>query len=39
LERNVRFYERRGFRVTGTIDVPLGGPRLWAMWRDPVRRL
>ena len=34
-ERNVPFYERRGFRVTGTIDVPGGGPRLWTMWRDP----
>jgi GNAT superfamily N-acetyltransferase len=34
-ERNVPFYERRGFRVTGTIDVPAGGPRLWTMWRDP----
>ncbi len=37
-ESNVGFYERRGFRVTQTIDVPDGGPRLWAMWREPVRQ-
>jgi GNAT superfamily N-acetyltransferase len=34
-ERNVAFYERHGWTVTGTIDVPEGGPRLWAMWREP----
>jgi ribosomal protein S18 acetylase RimI-like enzyme len=34
-ERNVPFYERFGFRVTGEILVPGGGPRLWAMWRNP----
>ena len=34
-ERNVAFYERHGWRVTGTIDLPDDGPRLWAMWRDP----
>jgi GNAT superfamily N-acetyltransferase len=33
-EVNVRFYEGRGFRVTGTVDIP-DGPRLWFMWRDP----
>jgi ribosomal protein S18 acetylase RimI-like enzyme len=37
-ESNVGFYERRGFRLTGTIDIPGGGPRLWAMWREPSRR-
>jgi GNAT superfamily N-acetyltransferase len=31
---NVPFYERRGFAVTGTIDIP-GGPTLYAMWRHP----
>jgi GNAT superfamily N-acetyltransferase len=36
-ERNVAFYERRGWRVTGTIDLPDEGPRLWSMWRDPQR--
>jgi GNAT superfamily N-acetyltransferase len=34
-ERNVPFYERHGFRVTGQISMPLSGPRLWLMWRDP----
>jgi GNAT superfamily N-acetyltransferase len=35
-ERNVEFYEHRGWKVTGTIDLPHNGPRLWAMWREPV---
>jgi GNAT superfamily N-acetyltransferase len=34
-EVNVRFYEGRGFRVTGTVDIP-EGPRLWFMWREPL---
>ena len=34
-ERNVPYYERHGFRVTGELDLPKGGPRLWLMWRDP----
>lgn len=34
--QNVPFYEHRGFRVTGTIEIPAGGPTLYAMWRDPV---
>jgi ribosomal protein S18 acetylase RimI-like enzyme len=34
-ERNLPFYERHGFAVTGTIDVPPDGPRLWSMWRVP----
>ena len=33
---NVEFYERLGFRVTGEIDVPDGGPHVWGMTR--VRR-
>lgn len=33
-ESNVPFYERQGFRVTETFDLP-DGPRLWLMWRDP----
>jgi GNAT superfamily N-acetyltransferase len=33
-ERNVPYYERYGFRVTGEVDLPKGGPRVWAMWRD-----
>ena len=33
-ESNVSFYERHGFHVTETFDLPQG-PRLWLMWRDP----
>jgi ribosomal protein S18 acetylase RimI-like enzyme len=32
---NVPYYERFGFRVTGEMDLPNGGPHLWLMWRDP----
>lgn len=31
---NLPLYERHGFEVTGTFDLPKG-PRLWLMWRDP----
>lgn len=34
-QRNVAFYERHGFEVTGEIRIPDGGPVLWAMWRAP----
>ncbi|MBS1849261.1 MAG: GNAT family N-acetyltransferase [Actinobacteria bacterium] len=36
-ERNVPFYERHGFEVTGTITMGGGGsgPPLWLMWREP----
>jgi len=34
-ERNLAFYGRHGFRVTGEMRFPLGGPPLWFMWRDP----
>ncbi|MFC0506270.1 GNAT family N-acetyltransferase [Micromonospora costi] len=30
---NVRFYRRLGFVVTGEVDVPGGGPHVWAMRR------
>ena len=33
-ERNVDFYARHGFRVTGEVRL-LFGPTLWLMWRDP----
>jgi GNAT superfamily N-acetyltransferase len=33
-ERNVAFYTRHGFKVTGTIRLP-DGPPMWLMWRDP----
>lgn len=34
-KRNIPFYERHGFVVTGEIQVPRG-PVVWAMWRDPL---
>ena len=34
-ERNVAFYGRHRFEVTGELQVPRGGPRLWFMWREP----
>jgi ribosomal protein S18 acetylase RimI-like enzyme len=33
-ERNIDFYARHGFRVTGEFRL-LRGPRMWPMWRDP----
>jgi ribosomal protein S18 acetylase RimI-like enzyme len=34
-DRNVRFYEAFGFRVTAEEDAPDGGPHIWFMRRDP----
>jgi hypothetical protein len=33
-ERNIDFYARHGFRVTGELHLPRG-PTMWLMWRDP----
>jgi ribosomal protein S18 acetylase RimI-like enzyme len=30
---NVPYYQRFGFEVTGEIELPNSGPRLWSMWR------
>jgi len=35
-ERNRMLYERNGFALTGTFDMPAGGPPIREMWRDPV---
>ncbi len=35
--RNVPFYEKQGFVVKHEIPIPMGGPPLWTMIREPVR--
>jgi ribosomal protein S18 acetylase RimI-like enzyme len=32
---NVPYYQRFGFTVTREIELPDGGPTMWAMWRTP----
>ena len=32
---NIAFYRQHGFELTGEIQLPLGGPPVWPMWRDP----
>ena len=34
-ERNLAYYARFGFRVTGETRLPRGGPTVWSLWRDP----
>ncbi len=34
-ERSRALYERNGFALRGTFDMPVGGPPLREMWRDP----
>lgn len=34
-ERNLTFYGRLGFAVHRVVDLPEGGPRCWALRRDP----
>jgi len=33
-ERNIAWYRRHGFEITGEVAIP-GGPRIWPMWREP----
>jgi GNAT superfamily N-acetyltransferase len=35
--RNLDFYARFGFRVTGELQLPYG-PKMWPMWREPNER-
>jgi ribosomal protein S18 acetylase RimI-like enzyme len=34
-ERNLAFYRRHGFAVTGEARLPSGGPTVWFLWREP----
>jgi ribosomal protein S18 acetylase RimI-like enzyme len=33
---NIAFYARHGFRVSGELRMPGGGPLLYPMWREPI---
>jgi ribosomal protein S18 acetylase RimI-like enzyme len=32
-ERNIAWYARQGFELTGTVEVRPGAPPIWTMWR------
>jgi len=34
-ERNRALYERHGFELRDTFHLPMGGPPIRKMWRDP----
>lgn len=34
-DTNIPIYQSFGFKVTGEMKVPGGGPTIWPMWRDP----
>lgn len=36
-EKNLTFYQRFGFEVTGEIELEPGGPRMWTLWREGAR--
>ena len=38
-EENLPFFRRHGFEVGCELAVPMGGPRLWQLWRGPSGRL
>jgi ribosomal protein S18 acetylase RimI-like enzyme len=37
-ESNVRFYISLGFALAQQVTIEHGGPTLWTMWREPIRR-
>ncbi len=37
-QSNVRFYTSLGFMLVTKVTIEGGGPTLWTMWREPVRR-
>jgi GNAT superfamily N-acetyltransferase len=37
-EKNLEFYSRHGFTVRGGVQVPAGGPYIWALVRSAARR-
>lgn len=37
-EKNIQFYERRGFKVKDRLNLPFGFPETYCMWREPLSR-